>query len=164
MTTVYLGLGSNLGDSGANLSQAIQLLSTSIKQIKQAPVYISKAVGYSDQPDFWNTAIGGETDLSPTELLDFTQQIEQQVGRIASFHWGPREIDIDIIFYGDQVIETDKLIIPHSHFATRDFVLQPLLDLNPQLTDPLRGTTVSQLLDQLEPNQRSILNRVDEKP
>jgi 2-amino-4-hydroxy-6-hydroxymethyldihydropteridine diphosphokinase len=164
MTTVYLALGSNVGDSAANIAQAIKLLSTSVKQIKQAPIYISRAVGYTDQPDFLNTAISGQTDISPPDLLKFTAEVEQRVGRTASFHWGPREIDIDIIFYGAEVMRTEKLTLPHPHFKERDFVLQPLNDLNPQMTDPASGQTVRQLLATIDPSERSILNKVDEKP
>jgi 2-amino-4-hydroxy-6-hydroxymethyldihydropteridine diphosphokinase len=164
MTAVYLALGSNVGDSRGNIAQAIKSLGTSVKQIKQAPIYISRAVGYTDQPDFLNTAISGQTVLSPPDLLKFTAEVEQRVGRTASFQWGPREIDIDIIFYGDTVLETKDLAIPHREFRKRDFVLQPLNDLNPQMTDPASGQTVRQLLAAINPSERSILNKVDEKP
>lgn len=163
MMTVYLALGSNVGDSRANIAQAVQLLDSAIRQIKQAPLYTSKAVGYTDQPDFLNTAVSGQTNLTPEELLEFIDKIEQQVGRTASFHWGPREIDIDIILYGDQVLKTDKLTIPHPRFRDRDFVLQPLNDLNPALVDPVSGQTVEQLLNKIEPSRRSIIKKIDGK-
>src|ERR1700722_791378 len=121
MAMVYLALGSNVGDSQANLAQAIRLLGMSVSDIKQAPVYLSKAVGYTDQPDFLNTVISGQTDLSAEALLDFVKSVEQQVGRTASFHWGPREIDIDIILCGDLTQQSDKLTIPHPYFRERDF-------------------------------------------
>src|ERR1019366_6456645 len=101
MTVVYLALGSNVGDSAANIAEAIKLLGNSIESIKQAPLYASKAAGYTDQPDFVNTAVSGETSLNPEQLLSFVKDIEQQIGLINRFRWGPREIDIDIIFYGD---------------------------------------------------------------
>jgi 2-amino-4-hydroxy-6-hydroxymethyldihydropteridine diphosphokinase len=164
MTPVYLALGSNLGDSRANIAQALKLLETSVKHIKQAPIYTSKAVGYTDQPDFLNTAVSGQTDLSAPDLLKFTAAVEQQVGRAASFHWGPREIDIDIIFYGVEVMRTEKLTLPHPRFAERDFVLQPLNDLDPALVDPVSGQTVRQLLATVDLSERSILNNIDEKP
>lgn len=161
MATVYLALGSNVGDSRTNIAQAVKLLGADIKQTKQAPFYASKAVGYTGQPDFLNTAISGQTDLSPEALLEFTKQVERQVGRTASFHWGPREIDIDIILYGGQILETEKLAIPHPRFRERDFVLQPLNDLDPQMADPISGQTVQQLLARISPASRSIINRVD---
>ncbi len=145
MIEVYLALGSNLGDSRHNIIKAIQLMSPEIQKISQAPVYKTKPVGYTNQPDFFNTAISGQTDLSPEELLTFTRNVEQQVGRVARFHWGPREIDIDIIFYGNQIIKQPGLIIPHPHFSERDFVLKPLSDLNPDLIDPISQQTIKQL-------------------
>lgn len=158
---VYLALGSNVGDSATNIAHAIKLLESSVTQIKQAPVYISKAVGYTDQPDFFNTAVSGQTDLEPQALLNFTSDVERQVGRTATFHWGPREIDIDMIFYGEAVIDTPQLTLPHRHFRERDFVLQPLCDLNPSLVDPVSNQTIQALLAKITPEQKSLLRRVD---
>jgi|SRR5665213_295128 len=157
MTTVYLALGSNIGDSQANISQAIELLGDSVKQIKQAPIYASKAVGYTNQPDFLNTALTGQTDLEPQDLLAFIKDVEHNIGRTATFHHGPREIDIDIIFYGDAIINTPTLTIPHPDFRNRDFVLKPLSDLKPDLMDPVSHKTVSHLLGDLNQSQISIL-------
>jgi 2-amino-4-hydroxy-6-hydroxymethyldihydropteridine diphosphokinase len=159
MTLVYLAVGSNIGDSAGHIKQAIGLLREVLGDLRQAPVYVSKAVGYTDQPDFLNTAVSGGTDLEPEALLDRLMSIEQQVGRRATFHWGPREIDIDIIFYGDQVVETGKLTIPHLGFRDRDFVLQPLSDLDSRLTDPVSGQTIQQLLNKIDPSNRSIIKR-----
>lgn len=161
MTTVYLAIGSNVGDSRAHIEQAIDLLAGKLHDLRSAPLYASKAIGYTDQADFLNTAVCGRTDLSPTDLLVWLKSLEQRVGRTASFRWGPREIDIDIIFYGDQVIDNERLTVPHPAFRERDFVLQPLSDLNPSLTDPVTGQTVSELLDGLEPERRSLVGRVD---
>jgi 2-amino-4-hydroxy-6-hydroxymethyldihydropteridine diphosphokinase len=163
MAAVYLALGSNVGDSLTNITQSIKLLGVSVKHIKQAPLYTSKAVGYTDQSDFFNTAISGQTDLSPEALLKFTKEVEHQVGRTASFHWGPREIDIDIILYDDLQLQTDNLTIPHPLFRQRDFVLQPLADLNPRLADPVSGQTIRQLLASINPSDHSLIGRVDEK-
>src|SRR5207253_47825 len=104
MTEVYLALGSNVGDSQAYITKAVKLLGSDIKNIRQAPIYRSKAVGYTDQPDFLNTAIQGRTALSPQELFKFIKEIEQRIGRIERFRWGPREIDIDIILYDNQIL------------------------------------------------------------
>src|SRR4051812_44554807 len=120
METVYLALGSNVGDSQEHIKKAVQLLGESLQHIKRAPIYRSKAVGYTDQPNFLNTAIEGQTQLSPQKLLKFIKDVEKRVGRVARFRWGPREIDIDIIFYGDQIVEQDGLTIPHARFAERD--------------------------------------------
>ncbi len=158
MTEVYLALGSNVGDSRQYIEQAISSLGTVITQIKQAPLYLSKAVSYTEQPDFLNTAISGQTSLAPEELLAFIQSVEQQIGRIKRFRWGPREIDIDIIFYGNKILETAQLTIPHPAFRGRDFVLQPLSDLNPDYIDPISQKTISQLLAILKPADYSIIN------
>lgn len=161
MPTICLALGSNVGDSSRHIVQAVELLQQRVAHVRQAPIYASKAVGYTDQPDFLNTAVTGETELSPDELLDFVKDIERQVGRIWRFRWGPREIDIDVIFYGDLVHETERLTIPHPRFAERDFVLRPLCDLNPYQVDPQSGQTVKALLDGLPPTHLSIVPRVD---
>jgi 2-amino-4-hydroxy-6-hydroxymethyldihydropteridine diphosphokinase len=160
MATVYLALGSNLGNSYTNIDKAIALLSKSISHLKRAPLYISKAIGYTDQPDFLNTAITGMTSLSPIELLNFNKAIEKKVGRIDRFRWGPREIDIDIIFYDDLVLDTSQLKIPHSQFMNRDFVLQPIVDLNPSVIDPVSKLSVDSILNQLNNNHKSALKRL----
>jgi len=114
MNEVYLGLGSNVGDRLLNLNKAIELLSEKIQILKKSKIYISKAVGYTDQPDFYNMVLYGKTDLSPEELFNFIKDVEKNVGRVYRFHWGPREIDIDILFYNDLVYKSDKLNIPPS--------------------------------------------------
>jgi len=161
MTEVYLSLGSNVGDSRAHFAKAIELLGEHLQDLKQSPVYTSKAVHYTDQPDFLNMVVSGQTELSPEELLETIQHIEQQVGREKSFEWGPREIDLDIIFYGDQVIETERLTIPHFRFRNRGFVLQPLNDLNPMFGDPVTGQTVNELLEHFLMIARSLATRVE---
>jgi 2-amino-4-hydroxy-6-hydroxymethyldihydropteridine diphosphokinase len=161
MATVYLALGSNVGDSKHHIEQAIELLSASVNNIQHAPVYRSKAVGYTDQANFLNTAICGQTSHSPEELLEFIKTIEQKLGRVKRFQWGPREIDIDIILYDNLKQESKALTLPHPAFRERDFVLQPLKDLNSGLLDPVTGQTVSQLLEKVPPADRSILKQVD---
>jgi 2-amino-4-hydroxy-6-hydroxymethyldihydropteridine diphosphokinase len=161
MAAVYIALGSNIGDSAEHIARAITLLEASITDLTRAPLYTSKAVGYTEQPDFLNTVVRGQTALSPEQLLAFAKGVEQQVGRIARFRWGPREIDIDIIFYDDLVLESDALIIPHPRFAERDFVLRPLCDLDPQLIDPVSNVSVEELVRRLPKGQLSILQILD---
>jgi 2-amino-4-hydroxy-6-hydroxymethyldihydropteridine diphosphokinase len=160
MITVYLALGSNVGDSAQYIAKAIQLLGSSIYNIKQAPLYASRAIGYTNQANYLNTAISGQTELPPQDLMDFINKVEQQVGRVKRFRWGPREIDIDIIFYGNQVLKTEALTVPHKRFRERDFVLQPLVDLNGDVVDPLSQKTVGYLLTQLDPALISIIHKV----
>jgi 2-amino-4-hydroxy-6-hydroxymethyldihydropteridine diphosphokinase len=158
MAKVYIALGSNVGDSEKQIEQATSLLAEHLNNIQRTELYRSRAVGYTDQPDFVNTAVSGETTLTPEELLAFTQEIEQQIGRVQRFRWGPREIDIDVIFYDDLVQQTDQLTLPHPEFRKRDFVLKPLSDLNPQLKDPVTGRTVSGLLAELPKTAKSIID------
>jgi 2-amino-4-hydroxy-6-hydroxymethyldihydropteridine diphosphokinase len=160
MITVYLALGSNVGDSAQYIAKAIDSLGSVLDNIQQAPLYSSKAIGYTDQANFLNTVISGQTEQSPQALLQAIKEVEEQVGRIKRFRWGPREIDIDIIFYGDQALETETLTIPHPSFRERDFVLQPLVDLNSAVIDPLTQKTARQLLDQLASAQLSIIKKV----
>lgn len=157
MQTVYLALGSNMGDSRNLIQQAITRLHGVLHAIQEAPVYETKPVGFTDQPNFVNTAISGTTSLSPEELLRYLKQVEEQLGRAERFRWGPREIDIDIILYGSKVQHTADLTLPHPRFRERDFVLQPLIDLNPKLMDPVSEKTVVELLSYIAPDQRSII-------
>jgi 2-amino-4-hydroxy-6-hydroxymethyldihydropteridine diphosphokinase len=150
MNEVYLGLGSNVGDRLLNLNKAIELLSEKIQILKKSKIYISKAVGYTDQPDFYNMVLYGKTDLSPEELFNFIKDVEKNAGRVYRFHWGPREIDIDILFYNDLVYKSDKLNIPHPRLHKRDFVLLPLIELNPKLFHPVLNKRVSDLKELME--------------
>lgn len=161
MSEVYLALGSNLGNSIANIEQAIHLLKKHLHTVTRANLYSSKAVGYTDQPDFRNTAIKARTDLTPMELLEFIKSVEQEVGRISRFRWGPREIDIDIILYDILILDSDVLKIPHPEYLKRDFVIQPLMDINPKLYDPRSKILLSKILHDLAANQKSNLRLVD---
>lgn len=161
MAVVYLALGSNVGDGNKHFDDAIELLSSKISNVTQAPRYISKAVGVTDQADFINTVIKGNTNLVPQDLLKFTQSVEEKVGRIRRFHWGPREIDIDIIFYDDQIINEPNLTIPHERFSERDFVLKPLRDIAPDFIDPVSKNSVKELLDNLPIETISIKKQVN---
>jgi 2-amino-4-hydroxy-6-hydroxymethyldihydropteridine diphosphokinase len=158
MHTVFLALGSNVGDSQQHIATAIQLLNERLTNITQAPIYSSRAVGYTDQPDFYNTAIRGETDLEPEDLLLFVKAIEKQIGRIERFRWGPREIDIDIIFYDDKTLDTQTLTIPHPRFTERDFVLRPICDIDASHVDPVSKLAVRDLLEKLPPSELAIID------
>ncbi len=137
MVKIYLALGSNVGDREKNIKKAIYLLSKEIKDIKVASLYETEPVGYVNQPKFINTALEGHTNLSPDELLKFCQDVEKKVGRIYRFKWGPREIDIDILLYGNLKIDKPNLKIPHPLMLERDFVMKPLVELNPNITEEI---------------------------
>ena len=132
---IYLGLGSNLGDRAQYLTDALVKLSQhrQINVITSSNLYHSTAWGKTDQPDFVNIVIEIETSLAPDQLLTVCKQIENQLGRIKRQHWGPREIDIDILFWGDQTIAQEHLQIPHPYAYERDFVINPLREIAPTL-------------------------------
>ena len=147
---VYLGLGSNLGDRVGNLASAVERLSQKITIKKLSSVYETEPVYYKEQPLYLNAVLSAVTKLDPFELLRFVKSIESTLGRQPSFRNAPRTIDIDILFYGDQVAETAELIIPHPRIAERAFVLVPLAEIAPRLVHPLLQKKVSELLAVVE--------------
>ena len=151
MNKIFLGFGTNVGNKKRNINLAIELLQEKIKDIKIAPIYKSKPVGYTNQANFLNTAIKGTTDLSPLELLNFIKEIEKKVGRIKRFKWGPREIDIDILFYENLIFNNNLLQIPHLRLHKRDFVLKPLFDLEPKFIHPILNKSIAEIYNTLGP-------------
>ncbi len=151
---VYLGLGSNIGNKEANVAWALKLLPDHVAVSEVSSIYESEPVGFKEQPWFVNAVCSAYTDLPAPQLLDYLKHIESQMGRIMSFKDAPRVIDIDILFYDDQVINTPDLTIPHPRIAERAFVLLPLSELNPLLLHPTRARTVAQLLSALTAPER----------
>src|SRR5512138_298563 len=131
--TIYLALGTNLGNRAANLRAALAGLSPEVRVRRVSPVYQTEPWGYLSQPAFYNQVIEAETRLSPEELLSFLKRLEEDLGRQPTFRNGPRVIDLDVLFYGDQSVNTERLTIPHPGIALRAFVLTPLADLVPDL-------------------------------
>lgn len=148
--TLYIALGSNLGDRQANLQAAIQALPPAVHVLRQSAIYETTPWGYLDQPDFLNMVVQAETDLPPGELMATLKDLESRLGRQATFKNGPRVIDLDLLFYNDLVLENDKLTIPHAGLAERAFVLVPLADLAPEFIHPVHQQTVEVLLSQVD--------------
>lgn len=146
---VFLGLGANVGDKKKNLEKAIEKLKKEISDIQVSKFYETEPWGYKNQDKFLNAAIRGTAFLSPSNLLKLIKLIEKEVGRIEKFKWGPREIDIDILFYDNLVHKDDSLIVPHPFLQERKFVLEPLMDLDPNFIHPVFKQTVSQLYEKL---------------
>jgi 2-amino-4-hydroxy-6-hydroxymethyldihydropteridine diphosphokinase len=150
--TVYLSLGSNVGDRAAWLRAALEAMpGAGVRVLRVSPVYETEPVDYTDQPRFLNLAVEAETELCPEELLSRTAAIEQQLGRLRDVPKGPRTLDIDILLYGDSVLSSERLQIPHPRMHERAFVLQPLADLAPDLLHPVLHQSVRQILAGLPP-------------
>ena len=147
---VFLGLGSNLGNRIENIFRALEELSSLGKLMKVSTVYESEPWGVREQPSFLNCVAELITDLPPEELLKGVKSIEVALGRVRRFHWGPREIDIDILLYEDVISEKEDLKLPHPYIGKRDFVLIPLLELEEDLRDPISGSPYRELLKDIE--------------
>ncbi|MBL8090595.1 MAG: 2-amino-4-hydroxy-6-hydroxymethyldihydropteridine diphosphokinase [Anaerolineales bacterium] len=144
--TVYLALGSNLGNRLANIKNAISNFTPQLDVKKKSPVYETPPWGYADQPAFLNQVVMAETYLEPEDLLEHLKRLEVVLGREPTFQNGPRLIDVDILFYDDVVIDSPPLQIPHPRLHQRAFVLVPLHDLAPELIHPVLGKSIGDLL------------------
>lgn len=135
----YLGLGGNisneLGTPIQHIFQAVANLqkNPNIANVKLSSIYRSKAFGVTDQPDFYNAVVALDTTLSPLELLDICQDLEQSAGRVRLRHWGERSLDVDVLLYGDETIQNERLTVPHAGLFERNFVVMPLLELDENL-------------------------------
>ena len=148
MVQAYLGLGSNIGDRKQLLLTAIDLIGNikGIKVTKQSSIYETAPIGYTDQPNFLNLCLEIETELSPQQLLKHCLDIEQQLHRVREIRWGPRTLDIDILLYSDNIIETDNLSVPHPRMQERAFVLIPLNDIASDKKDPRLNQKIHDLV------------------
>lgn len=154
--TAYIALGSNLGEKKNYLDVAIEELKA-VKgiQIESVSDWIeTEPYGYLDQPNFLNGCACLRTWLEPFALLDVLQSIEAKAGRERKIHWGPRTLDLDLLFYDDQVLGTKRLIVPHPEIEKRSFVLVPMAQIAPWLRHPVSKSTIKELLEQLEASQK----------
>lgn len=154
--TTYIALGSNMGDKMATCRRALDLLSRAGRVTKVSSFYCTEPVGYPNQEDFINAVAELETSLSPLALLAACHVIEDKLGRSRLLQWGPRTIDLDILLYGDQVVNNSELTIPHPLMAERRFVLVPLCEIAPQATHPVVRKTVADLLKELTDSHRVV--------
>lgn len=145
-TPVYLALGTNLGDRQANLETAKEMMPPEVVVMRESPIYVTPPWGYENQPDFLNQVIEVQTDLPPKTLLHFLKNIENEMGREKRFRNGPRLIDLDIIFYGQRVVDEEDLQIPHPRLEGRAFVLVPLNDLAPDFVHPTLDKTINEMV------------------
>ncbi len=144
----YIALGSNMGDSKLYIEEAINSMknNTNIKDINVSNLIITKPYGYTQQPDFLNCALCLYTLYTPHQLLSFLQTLETNAKRVRDIHWGPRTLDLDILFFDNLTMHTKDLIIPHPEIEKREFVLAPMNELNPYLIHPLLGKSIKELL------------------
>jgi 2-amino-4-hydroxy-6-hydroxymethyldihydropteridine diphosphokinase len=150
MTLVHLALGGNLGDRMANLEAAITALARDVAIRERSPVYETDPKYITDQPRFLNMALSAETDLNAMALLALLKGIEAHLGRTSGERYGPRPIDLDIIFFGDDIVELPELTVPHPRLAERAFVLRPLADIAPAKIHPGSGASVAEMLEALD--------------
>ena len=152
----FLGLGGNIDHPLTHFRRARQQLAAHPQvQLKaSSPLYSTPPVGGPQgQPDFMNAVLEIDTELAAVELLLFCQQLEHESGRIRTVHWGPRPLDIDLLFVDNQILDSNQLTLPHPRLAERHFVLRPLCDLAPQLQHPQLQCSMLELLDKLPPEQ-----------
>jgi 2-amino-4-hydroxy-6-hydroxymethyldihydropteridine diphosphokinase len=151
---VLLGLGANLGNPVDQLARAVNLLGAHLRMDRVSSVYRTEPVGHAEQPDFLNLVVAGRTALEPAALLAFAQEVEEVLGRRRSFRNAPRIIDVDVLAYGDRVMRTLALTLPHPRLHLRGFVLHPLAEVAPEWRHPVFGRTAAELLAALGQTER----------
>lgn len=152
-TLVYLSLGSNIGNREGHLREAIARLEQCGQVMAVSSFYETEPVEFTEQAWFLNCAVGLETSFAPEQLMAELLAIEKEMGRERLQKKGPRVIDIDILLFGDLIVKTDKVTIPHPAMASRRFVLEPLAEIAPEIRHPVLGKTVRELLEALPAGQ-----------
>ena len=153
LDTIYIGLGSNLDEPVVQIKEAVEAIADipATNVVAVSSLYGSQPMGPQDQPDYINAVLALTTELSPIELLDQLQRIENESGRIRKERWGARTLDLDILLFGEQLINEPRLVVPHYGMKEREFVLIPLAEIAPDLTLPC-GESVTQLSEQIARN------------
>jgi len=162
MTVAYIGIGSNVGDRVENLRQALEHLDGIMSLERLSATYETAPRYVLDQPPFLNMAVGGDTPLEPLLLLEELKKFEIDIGRVPTEErYGPRAIDLDILFYGSDVVNEPGLSIPHPLMAEREFVLRPLADIAPNFRHPVMGRSVAEILSLLEGEPEAQMVSID---
>jgi 2-amino-4-hydroxy-6-hydroxymethyldihydropteridine diphosphokinase len=150
MARVIVGIGSNLGNKEENIRNSIKLIGEKCKILKTSSFYETEPVGCEEQGWFLNCAVEAETRLEPLELLEFLKSVEKRLGRAKTAKNGPRTIDLDILLYGNEIINEKNLIIPHPRLHQRLFVLEPLKEIAPELVHPAFGKNIREIHSALD--------------
>lgn len=153
MAEVFIALGSNLGDREANLREAQAAIASAVAILARSSVHETRPQYVVDQPPFLNMVLRGTTSLEPEALLSFLQNIEKNLGRKPSRRFGPRLIDLDILYHGDKISNNQHLVLPHPRIAERDFVLLPMAEIAPERRHPVTGKTTAEMLEALRSGQ-----------
>jgi len=162
-TTIYLSMGANLGEPKAQIERGIiELNEQDVVVTGRSSWYETEPVGVADQPWFTNLVLRAETSRSPQDLLKVCKSIETHVGRQPSVRFGPRHLDIDILLYGDRIVDTEDLTIPHPRMRERRFVLVPLLEIAPGLTDPVSHESYAEVLSRLDEGKKVLRSPINE--
>lgn len=163
LQTVFLSLGANLDNPRKQIEQGLMTLNhRDVSVIDCSSWFETEPVDMSDQPWFLNLVVRAETSLDPRQLLAVCQQVEQQMGRVPSVRFGPRRLDIDILLYGNEHIESEELIIPHPRMHERRFVLIPLLEIEPDLKDPVLNQPYADILSRLDEGKKVLRSLINE--
>jgi len=160
MATVYLALGTNLGNRADNLHRALDALRRTFTVEAVSPWYETEPAYVLDQPRFYNLVCRATTTLKPLDVLRALKQMESDLGRLVAVRYGPRVIDLDLLFYDDVILDRPEITVPHPRLPERAFVLVPLADIAPKLMHPKLGLTVSDLRDRLE-SEFSTVRQID---
>lgn len=145
---IFLSLGTNIGDLEANLSKAVELLRNRFEGVKVSKIYKTPPVDYEDQEMFYNCCVYFRADILPFDLLEITQQIQRQIGQFEKeVRFGPRLIDLDILFMGNEVVNTKRLVIPHERMHKRAFVLIPMKDLDEDFVHPVLKKSIKEIAE-----------------
>ncbi|MCL2140822.1 MAG: 2-amino-4-hydroxy-6-hydroxymethyldihydropteridine diphosphokinase [Dehalococcoidia bacterium] len=159
--SVYLGLGSNIGDLRQNLNKALYFIGQRLQIEKTSSVYDTTPECNPNQPNFLNLVVQASTTLEPMALLSLIKGFEAKLGRVPSQRYNPRTMDIDILSYGQYIINSPELTIPHPHMHERAFVLVPLVEIAPDFIHPVTGKTASQMLSELKKGVQGVLKLLD---
>lgn len=161
MNRVYIALGSNIEPRGQYLKEAVRQLTDGKAQlIRESSIYETEPVGYTNQSKFFNKVVEIRTELNPFELLEACQNVESHLGREREIRWGPRTVDLDILLYNEQIIDTDKLTVPHPRMHERGFVLIPLAEIAESMVHPVTNKTIGELLSLIPASEKKGIQKV----